>query len=702
MMHHFGVKPRILIVDDNPNIHRDFELVFDAEILDQKLEANENRLFGEASAGLPNDGTYELDHALSGVEGVEKVQQSLAAGSNFQLAFVDIRMPGIDGVETIARIWKLDPAIQIVICTAFADYSQEELTARLGKTDKLLVLKKPFDNIEVTQLAGTLAAKWFLAHQAALKMEQMELLVARRTEKVLELQRREAQRIHELDQMKLQFLNNFFHEFRTPLTLLMGKVEQLVEAGNLKDQDRQGLHDNTSRLLYLVNHLAEAYTLGADETKLAISACDIVALLHGIVRIFQPVAARQQVDLQFHTVEDSHRAAFDASKLEKALFLVLAGTLQGMPAGGRITVAADFSDTMLNIMVEIVGGQLPEAVNSQPLLWLAFARNLVEIQNGKIILENPRDHQQLPLTKPFGYRFAITVPLIMMAEEAATGWPFSSANGEPDSSADELEPSDGAVIDKETCPMLLIIEADRELCQYIRQGFDAGYRIIEAADGQQGMKIAAETMPDLIIAEAGAAHMDGVAFCSKLKCDDLTSHIPVILLADGGDEQQQMKALEGGADEFIPKPFRLSLLKARVTNLLESRRRLRERFDPSATLAPREIATNQLDLQFMKRVVLVVEKNLSDFEFDVDSLAHEISVSRRQLFRKIKAITNQTPNMLIRSIRLNRAAQLLRESRLTISEITYAVGFSDLKHFREVFQERFGVLPSSYAEQPDK
>src|ERR1700733_5337875 len=252
-------KPRILIVDDNPNIHRDFELVFDTDYKNLELDVEEKHLFGGSAAGPTHHSTYELDHAFSGLEGVEKVSPSLRADRHYQMAFVDIRMPGIDGVEAVARIWKIDPAIQIVICTAFADYSQEDLTARLGQTDKLLVLKKPFDTIEVTQLAGTLTAKWFLARQAALKMEQMELLVARRTEKVLELQRREAQRIHELDQMKLQFLNNFFHEFRTPLTLLMGKVEQLVEAGNLKDQDRQGLHDNTSRLLYLVNHLAEAY-----------------------------------------------------------------------------------------------------------------------------------------------------------------------------------------------------------------------------------------------------------------------------------------------------------------------------------------------------------------------------------------------------------------------------------------------------------
>src|SRR3989442_8721770 len=181
---------RILIVDDNPSIHRDFDLVLLEEGHNVALEADEARLYGEASRPKIWRRRYELDHALSGFEGVEKVEQALAKGRPYQLAFVDIRMPGIDGVETIERIWRIDVAVQIVICTAYADYSWEDLAQRLGQTDKLLLLKKPFDNLEVTQLASTLTEKWFLARQAALKQEQMELLVAQRTQKLLALQRR--------------------------------------------------------------------------------------------------------------------------------------------------------------------------------------------------------------------------------------------------------------------------------------------------------------------------------------------------------------------------------------------------------------------------------------------------------------------------------------------------------------------------------
>src|SRR6266446_5463340 len=189
--------PRILIIDDNESIHRDFNLVFHEDEPNPELATDALRLYGTAARPRLARPTYILDHALSGAEGIKKVEQGLADGQLYQLAFVDIRMPGIDGVETIERLWRLDARIQMVICTAYADYSQEDLERRLGFTDRLLVLKKPFDSLEVTQLAITLTEKWYLAVQAALKLEQMELLVAQRTRRILDLQQRNSERLAE-------------------------------------------------------------------------------------------------------------------------------------------------------------------------------------------------------------------------------------------------------------------------------------------------------------------------------------------------------------------------------------------------------------------------------------------------------------------------------------------------------------------------
>jgi CheY-like chemotaxis protein len=446
---------RILIIDDNPRIHRDFDLVLLDECGNSELDADERRLYGLKHHTGAQRASYLLDHAQSGLEGIEKTRQAVQEGRFYQLAFVDIRMPGLDGVETIERLWQVDPKMQIVICTAYADYSQEDLVRRLGHTDKLLLLKKPFDSIEVTQLARTLTEKWRLARQAALKLEQMELLVSQRTQMILALQRQES----------------------------------------------------------------------------------------------------------------------------------------------------------------------PPSTDPDPPL--------------------------------------------------------------PSSDAEKL-------------PLILIVEHNADLASSIRKALGGEYQIIEATDNQTGLEKALEMVPDLVVIDISLPHIDGVGLCQQLKSGQLTSHIPVILLATHHPGNDQLKALESGADDYMTNPSNLSALNRRVENLLESRRRLRASLDHEAALRPRELAVSQTDALFLQRVISVVDRNLSDFEFDVEALASSVAVSRRQLFRKLKGVINTTPKAFIRSVRLKRATELLLQSEMTVTEITFAVGFQDVKHFRALFKEHFGVLPSDY------
>ncbi len=456
--------PRILVIDDNPSIHRDFELVLLDGLPNPELDADEQRLYGRQAPRAVAKPAYVLEHALSGLEGLEKVRQALAEERPFQLAFVDIRMPGIDGVETIERIWQIDPRIQMVICTAFADYSWDELTRRLGQTDKLLVLKKPFDNIEVTQLASTLTEKWFLARQAALKFEQMELLVAERTRKLLALQQREL----------------------------------APEAG----------------------------------------------------------------------------------------------------------------------------------------------------------------------------------PTLRVAE------PPPAETGE---SADGKE-----------LPLVLLVSANADWRTQTGAALGPDYRCVEAGNVEQGWQHAQESVPDLVLGAVGPAQRDSLELCRRLKTAELTSHIPVMLLAGAGLEAAQIEALDAGADDCLPWPANPGLLRSRAESLLRSGRNALERVGPDLALHPRELAANQVDALFLRRMLDTIDKHLPDCEFDVDALAHHLAVSRRQLFRKLRAVTGCTPHAFIRTLRLNRAAQLLQDSQMTVSEITYAVGFADLKHFRNLFKERFGVTPGDY------
>jgi len=521
---------RILIIDDNARIHRDFEMVLREELDNPELETDEQRLYGlSAQAGQPRV-VYLLDHASSGMEGIGKVNLSLADSRPYQLAFVDIRMPGLDGVETIGQMWRADPNIQIVICTAYADYSQEDLAARLGHTDRLLLLKKPFDTIEVTQMARTLTKKWHLARQAALKLEQMELLVSQRTQRVLEMQAHEVQRLREQDQMKHKFLNQLAQEFRTPLALIAGSLDQ-------------------------------------------------------------------------------------------------------MPAGGKMEPA------------------WPEQLRSQVEQLASIVGRLPEV--------------------------------LGLIGESIT--PASPPPPTPNDNSADVK-----------LPLVLLIESNPDLGVYIKQLLGREYNITEAADDQDGCAKAHGLVPDIIIADIFPPQVDGVRLCREVKAAQLTSHIPVILLNTNDLEDSQLKALEAGADDYIPKAFNLALLRVRVDNLLASRRKLRASFQPQSVLQPRDLAVNQVDAHFLQRTLTAIEQNLSDFEFDVEALARSVAVSRRQLFRKLKAVVDLSPKALIRSVRLKRAGELLLESEMTVTEITFAVGFQDVKHFRTLFKEQFGVLPSEY------
>ncbi len=470
---------RILIVDDNRRIHEDFDLVFFSRQRNLELEADQKEIYGQFDPPAVVRPAFELDHALSGNEGIEKTQRSIAEGHPYQVAFVDIRMPGMDGVETIERIWSVDSRVQAVICTAFADYRWEDLARRLGQSDKLLILKKPFDHIEAFQLASTLSEKWFLARQAALKFEQMELLVAQRTQRILDLQRRE---------------------------------------------------------------------------------------------------------------------------------------IQSLP--------------------------LPDAS---------------------------------PAAQP-------TVQSEPPVAPVSSG---SASMIEEESSMKEQ-------------PLILLVQDNADLALCIQQDLGPDYRTILVKDGAEGLIHARETLPDLVIAEVTLPILDGIELCRKLKNDELTSHIPVVLLTARDSESGQLQALEAGADDYILRPFKVSLLKARVDNLQESRRKLQELFKQVKQLYPRDLATNQSDAKFIRRVIDLVEENMADWDFGLEIMAQKLAVSRRQLFRKLHAAAGCSPNAFIRTLRLRRAAQLLTESQLTVTEITYAVGFSDLKYFRTIFREYYGVAPGEY------
>lgn len=256
-----------------------------------------------------------------------------------------------------------------------------------------------------------------------------------------------------------------------------------------------------------------------------------------------------------------------------------------------------------------------------------------------------------------------------------------------------MEPSEGS----DALPIVLIVEDNADVRTYIRDYLEKEYQIMEAVDGEDGFEKSAEAVPDLIISDVMMPKMDGHELCRKLKTDERTSHIPVILLTARAGGESKVEGLETGADDYIIKPFDARELQVRVKNLIEQRRKLRERFRKEIRLQPKDIAVTSMDEEFLQKVMNVIEENLSDPEFSTEEFAKKVALSRSQLHRKLRALTDYPTHEFIRMYRLKRAAQLLQHHAGTVTEICYDVGFNSLSHFAKAFRELFGQSPSEFA-----
>lgn len=428
--------------------------------------------------------------------------------------------------------------------------------------------------------------------------------------------------------------------------------------------------------------------LELEDRRLDWSQTELVAFTRGSVQMFAAGARERNIEMEFQAEPDSHLVWTDTVKLEKALFNIFAGALAASADRSRIFIRLGFTNPGVQISIEIPAPARKVADIQEHDLGLLLSREILRLLGGDLNIETSEAH---PTDKPPALKILVTFPE-SRPETAPAVEVRTSADHAPD-----LE-----VASERDLPVILVIEENPDLRTFIREGFGRDYSVVETSASAPGMAAAREHVPDLILIGMNTLKSDGVNLCTRLKRDEITSHIPVVLLGTDNSEASQMRALEAGVDDFLSKPFSLTLLKARVNNLLENRRKLHEHFQQLQTVLPRELATNQMDAEFLQRVVEIVEKNLADYEFDMEKLARLMAVSRRQLFRKFKALAGSTPNVFIRDIRLKRAAQLLRESHMTISEIIYAVGFSDPKYFRNIFRERFGVLPGEYLNKAPK
>ncbi|HLP57795.1 MAG TPA: ATP-binding protein [Candidatus Deferrimicrobium sp.] len=555
--------------------------------------------------------------------------------------------------------------------------------------------------------------------------QKLELIIKENTAEIEgknRLLEKQAQQVKEMDKVKSRFFANISHEFRTPLTLILGPLEQMLTEPQEKEIEQKKkmrmMLRNSRRLLGLINQLLELSKFDSGSMKLQAMRQNIVPFLKGIFHSFDSLAVQKEVALIFQSETENIPLYYDPERLEEVISNLLANAAKFTPAGGKITLAVKVKQDFLEVSVSDTGPGIPreelahifdrfyQADNTYAYhrqgtgIGLAIAREVVELHHGLITVHSPGD-------EGVGSQFVIRLPLgdsHLKPGEIAASFPPPKKLGIPDPEMkedgdEEFEFTEkGAKNDRVSTghekDIILVVEDNADVRQYIRSALESEYTVKEAANGAAGLRQAGEIIPDLIICDIMMPGMDGFEVCRILKNQIATSHIPVILLTAKAAEENIIQGLETGADDYITKPFSTRILLARIKNLVDLRRQLQQTFNREMTMQPSKAVVSRIDQEFLEELQQVIEANLDDPEFNVDQFSQKLYLSHSTLYRKINALTGETPTDFLQSYRLKRGAELLRKGKLSILEVALEVGFSSANYFTKCFKKKFHQLPS--------
>jgi len=533
----------------------------------------------------------------------------------------------------------------------------------------------------------------------------------------------------ELTQRKMSFFTNISHEIKTPLTLILAPIDKLLgmNEGNNKIQNQLMLMQrNGERLKRLINQLLDFRKFETGSMKLQAAEGNIVRFVKEVFMAFESYAQHRRISLKICAEGNSIRAWFDRDKFEKVMYNVLSNALKFTPEEGSVVIRVktegeEGSKRFVIIEVEdngpgISATHIPKIFDqfnhfdesgtnhSGTGIGLSFSKGLMELHHGEISVESTpagdRDYGYTCFTLkfPLGKDHLTDDEIIQnyRDSENISGYNESDIPQTARMRSEAKKKHVLSAADKEKL-IMLVVEDNTDVRDFVSSHFEQDFEIHTAKNGLIGWEKAIETIPDIIVSDVMMPEMSGTSLCSKLKSDARTSHIPVILLTARTPLIFKIEGLETGADDYITKPFNLNILEARIWNLLESRQMLRERYRKDITLQPTNVAITSPDEKFLAKVMSFIENNISESSLSVEELGKEVGMSRVTLYRKIKALTNQTAIEFIRSIRLKRAAQLLEQNKLHVSEVAYMVGFIDIDYFRRCFKDQFGHTPKEYA-----
>lgn len=584
--------------------------------------------------------------------------------------------------------------------------SDLETQYKTEKKEKEIQLLEQKTKIQ-TLWRNSLAAGLILIIIAASIIYLLQRSRTRNAKKLLDIQQLLNKKMQEMDKVKSRFFANISHEFRTPLTLIITPVEEKLQAEELSEKDKisfQIIRRNASRLLELINQLLELSKIETGHLKLQMQAGDLSNFMMPVLSSFDSLADVSFIKYTKDIRIPALTVLFDSDKLEKIINNLLSNAFKFSPKSGSVEIKAVSTETEksveLTIEIKNYGSVIPIDIIDEIFvpfyqgstsswngipgtgLGLSLTKELVKLHHGDIRVTSDAVEG--------------TVFTVMIMLEKST---IPQVNTAVEKAAISYYPLSGNVpvemdSDKET---VLIVEDNDDVRALIRKSLEIQYNIHEASTGHEGLKLSLDQTIDLVISDLMMPGMDGIELCNRLKNDERTSHIPVILLTARADLESKLEGLQTGADDYVVKPFNMKELLVRIFNLIEQRKKLKEKYHQRIVVQPHEITVTSLDERFIQKVIQLIENNLEDVNLSVEKMATDLGMSRNNILRKLKAITGLSTSEFIQDYRLRRAAQLIEKRADTISQIAYRVGFNDQSYFTKCFKKKFGKTPSEFS-----
>lgn len=568
-----------------------------------------------------------------------------------------------------------------------------------------IIIKPPFwkTNIAYLIYIAVIAGILYVIYREIVSREKLK--------NEIEFQKLSASKTQELNQLKLNFFTNISHELRTPLSLIIDPIRK-ISTGDISAEKVNSYsalaYKNAVRLMALVNQLLDFRKLESGNMQPDLKKVRVEALVSDAFDNFNLKANERNIQYSLRIEDNVTHAWLDSDKLHKILTNLLANAFKHTPDNGMVTVLVkqvnindkefieihvvdtgigipkQFHEKIFDIFYQVKGTQRFAKESSG--IGLALTKELVTMHNGDIVVESEEGK---------GTDFIVRIPVGSGLDDGPENIPDNTKEqiGEyKEQTALEIIPDN---IDT-NLPVILVVEDNDNLRRYITQELSETYLVYQACDGLEGYEMAIKIVPDMVISDILMPGHDGLELCNKLKTDEKTSHIPVILLTARQTEENRIEGYTTGADAYIAKPYNSALLKVRIQNILDSRKKLRELYSNTVEEKHVQVEISPIDKQFLKKAIKIVEDNIADIDFDIDTLAERLQMSRRQLYRKISALTNKTVHDFVTDIRMEKAAALLLSGDFTIAEVAYKVGFSEPANFSRSFSKKYGMSPKTY------